>query len=139
MAFNGPLEDRILIRERYGAYSDAVFQSDVEAYLACFIEDCLRVGGGAEVRGKHALREHWEGSWTMLEKMTFFTEVSAIEVHGDRATGRCYCREILLLKGGGIRKVVGCYNDELARVDGGWLFVRREYQLFLDEGTRPTI
>lgn len=134
MAFSGPLEDRLLIRERMGAYADAAFRADVEAYLACWSEDCTRVWAGSEIRGKPALREQWEKIWLGLEKMTFFVEVGAIEVEGDLAKTRCYCREILFLKGGAVRKVVGRYDDKLRREDGEWLFTRREYALLMDEG-----
>jgi ketosteroid isomerase-like protein len=134
MPFEGPLEDRLLIRERIGAYSDAVFQGDVEAYLACWADDGVRVWAGREVQGKPALRTQWEKIWAGLDKMAFFAEVGAIAVRGERATARCYCREILFLKGGAVRKVVGVYDDELVREGGAWLFARRTYQLFMDEG-----
>lgn len=134
MAFSGPLEDRQLIRERMGAYSDATFRGDVEAWLACWTEDAVRAQTGAEHRGKPALRAMWEQVWGMLDKMAFFTEIGAIEAQDDRATARCYCREILFLKGGEVRKVVGVYDDELVRENGVWLFARREYRLLMDEG-----
>ena len=68
-----------------------------------------------------------------MEKMAFFTEFGAIEVDGDHARARCYCREILLLKDGAVRKLVGAYEDELVRRGGDWLFASRRYTLFLDE------
>jgi ketosteroid isomerase-like protein len=134
MAFEGPAEDRQLIRERVGAYSDATFRQDVDAWLACWTEDGVRAQAGAEHRGKAALRDMWEMVWGTLDKLGFFAEIGAIEVRGDQATARCYCREILFLKGGGVRKVVGVYDDQLVRENGVWLFARREYQLFMDEG-----
>jgi hypothetical protein len=76
----------------------------------------------------------WDGIWGLLDKMALFTEIGAIEADGGHATARCYCREILFLKAGGLRKVVGVYNDELVRQDGVWLFARRDYQTFMDEG-----
>lgn len=136
MAFTGPLEDRLLIRERMNAYADATFRGDVEAYLDCWAEDGVRIGNGEEVRGKDALRAQWSKFWAWLDKMTFFTEVGAIEVDGDHATARCWCREILFLKGGAVRKVVGVYEDQLVRQDGAWRFARREYTLFMDEGAK---
>jgi ketosteroid isomerase-like protein len=136
MAFEGPLEDRLLIRERMGAYADAVFQRDCEAWLANWTEDCVWQTLGQELRGKAALRGAWQQIWAPLDRMTFFTEVGAIEVEGDRAAARCYCREILFFKDGGLRKVVGGYEDELARQDGTWLFARRKYRLLMAEAPR---
>jgi ketosteroid isomerase-like protein len=135
MAFSGPLEDRMLIRERMGAYSDATFRRDADAWLSCWTEDGVRAQAGApDFRGKAALRAMWDKVWAGLDKLGFFAEIGLIEADGDRAIARCYCREILFLKGGGVRKVVGVYDDELVRENGVWLFARREYQLFMDEG-----
>lgn len=133
MAFTGPIEDRLAIRERYDAYSDAATHGDEEAYLACWAEDGLRIGQGAEVRGKAALRTQWRQLWTMLDKMGFFAAPGAIEVSGDHATAHANCREIIRLKSGEIWKVVGRYDDELVRKNGQWVFARREYTLLLDE------
>jgi ketosteroid isomerase-like protein len=135
MAFTGPAEDRLLIRERMGAYADAAFRRDMEAWLANWSAEPVWRTWGQEFRGRDALRAQWEQIWTGLkmEKMAFFTEIGAIEVAGDRATARSYCREILQLDGGRIRKVVGAYDDELVREKGVWLFARRDYSLFMDE------
>jgi uncharacterized protein (TIGR02246 family) len=136
MAFTGPAEDRQLIRELIGAYSDAAFRSDLEAYLACWTDDGVRTQAGQpELRGKAALREMWTQIWDMIERMAFFAEIGAIEVDGDRARTRVYCREIVFLKGGGVWKLVGIYTDQLVRQDGAWRFARRDYELFMDEGT----
>jgi hypothetical protein len=131
--FAGPLEDRLLIRERMNTYADAIFQGDAEAWLANYIDDGVWRVAGAEHRGKPALRLQWEQMRAPIKRMTFFTEVGAIEAQDDRATARCYCREILLLKSGGVRKIVGQYDDQLVRQAGVWLFARRDYRLFLDE------
>lgn len=134
MAFVGSLEDRLLIRERYGAYSDACFRQDQAAWLACWTEDCVWRPVGLEFRGAAGLKAGWEQIWAPVDKLAFFSEVGAIEVDGDRATARCYCREILQLQDGGLRKLVGAYEDVLARVNGAWLFVERTYQLLMSEG-----
>jgi ketosteroid isomerase-like protein len=137
MAFTGPSEDRLAIRERFGAYSDAVMRADVEAYLDCWTDDGVRGWRGTECSGKAALRTQWKKIWADLEAMAFFAEIGAIEVDGDRARARCYCREILFLKDGGRRKVVGSYDDVLVREHGQWRFARRDYRLLLDEGEIP--
>lgn len=135
MAFTGPADDRQLIRELIGAYSDAAFRGDAEAYLALWTEDGVRTQAGQpEVRGKAALRAMWDGLWQMIDRMAFFAEVGAIAVDGERATTRVYCREIVFLKGGGVWKLVGIYNDQLVREGGAWRFARRDYELFMDEG-----
>ena len=137
MAFTGPLEDRNLIRERMSAYADASFRRDEDAYLDCWTADAERIGQGMTVQGREALRQQWRGFWQVLEKMAFFCEVGSIEVDGDHATARCYCREIITMKDGTLWKVVGVYDDVLRREGETWRFARREYSLLLDEG-RPS-
>ena len=134
MAFTGPIEDRILIRERYNAYSDASNRQDEDAYLACWAEDGVRIGQGLTVTGKAALQQQWRQFWTILAKMAFFSEVGGIEVMGDTARAHVFCREIIVLKDGALWKVVGQYQDELVRQGESWVFARREYTLLIDEG-----
>lgn len=134
MAFTGPIEDRILIRERYNAYSDASNRQDEDAYLACWAEDGVRIGQGLTVTGMAALQQQWRQFWTILAKMAFFSEVGGIEVSGDTARAHVFCREIIVLKDGALWKVVGQYQDELVRQGDSWVFARREYTLLIDEG-----
>jgi len=129
--FTGPAEDRLKIRERIDSYSDAVCRKDLDDYLACWTEDAERLGDGGECHGIEELRVHWGGIWQALERMAFLTQLGAIEIDGDRARTRSYCREILRFKDGTTRRLVGIYEDELRRVDGTWLFSRRNYRVFL--------
>jgi uncharacterized protein (TIGR02246 family) len=132
--FSGPLADRQLIRELFGAYSDATFQRDMDAWLACYAEDGVWVMMGRDIAGKPALRAQWEKLWSTIDRMAFFSEIGAIKVDGNRAETRCYCREIMHYKNGTTLKVVGMYEDELIRIDGDWRFARRNYQLLSNEG-----
>lgn len=133
-AFSGPLEDRLLIRERMGAYSDSVFRRDVDAWLANYVEDGVWIMMGTPIKGKTALRAQWQELWTTLDRMAFFTEIGAIEVSGERAKARSYCREIMYYRDGTTLKVIGMYEDELVRTGGVWLFAQRHYQLLSNEG-----
>lgn len=133
MSFSGPLDDRIQIRELYGSYADAVFRQDRIAYLACWHRDGIRRSGDELLRGKDELRMAWDSIWSTIERMAFFSEVGAIQVEGDAATARCYCREIIERKDGKIWKVVGLYEDELTRDRGAWVFLQRRYSLLINE------
>ena len=132
MTFSGLAEDRLKIRERLDKYSDAVFRRDLDDYLACWTEDCVRSGPGGDCRGKDALRAQWTDIWHTLERMAFFTQVASIAVDGDRATARSYCLEILALRNGDSRRLIGMYDDELVRIGEEWLFSRRNYQVLID-------
>lgn len=133
MAFIGPVEDRLKIRELYNTYSDASSRQDVDAYLACWSDTCERLSRQGELRGKPALREAWDQVWADLDGMAFFSEPGAIEVAGETAVARCLCREIIVLKGGEVWKVVGRYEDDLVREAGEWRFRRRRYNLLINE------
>jgi ketosteroid isomerase-like protein len=132
--FSGPLQDRQLIRELFGAYSDATFRRDVDAWLSCYATEGVWVLMGKEIRGKDELRSQWSWLWSTLERMAFFTEIGAIQVEGDRASARSYCREILHYQDGSMRKVIGSYEDQLVSRGGAWLFARRDYRLLTNEG-----
>jgi ketosteroid isomerase-like protein len=132
VSFSGPIEDRIGIRERYDAYGDAVFRADTGAYLACWTDDAVRTGTGGQCAGRDGLRAHWDGMWGFIERMTFFTQIAAIEIEGDEATARAFCLELLQLKTGESQRIVGRYNDRLARVDDRWLFAARDYRVHMD-------
>jgi ketosteroid isomerase-like protein len=133
MPFIGPVADRLAIRERYGSYADASTARDEDAYLACFHADAVRIGQGAEVRGIEAIRASWRAVWDILDRMAFFSEVGSTVVEGDRAVAHVNCREIIVLKGGELWKVVGRYDDELVREGDGWVFARREYTMLINE------
>ena len=129
MAFTGPAQDRQTIRELFEIYSDAVIRRDLDTYLACWADNCRRSGAGGECEGKDELRAHWHGIFGALEQMVFFTQIASLTVDGDSAAARSYCLEILKLKDGNTRQLVGEYDDELVRVDGDWLFSHRRYQV----------
>lgn len=133
MAFSGPLEDRIAIRELYGAYGDGSARQATEDWLACWADDAVWHSHLFTCTGKAEIRAQWDALWTNFEKVAFLGEVGAIEVDGDTATGRSQAREIVVLKGGGIYKLVGCYEDKFVRRAGRWLFSRRDYQPTAEE------
>lgn len=131
--FTGPLEDRFLIRERYSAYSDAAFQGDMDAWLACWSDDGLWEIFGNPVRGKDGLRAQWVETLSTIDHMAFFSEIGSIEVEGDRATARSYTNEIVALKSGDLMKVIGQYSDNLVKQNGVWLFSQRIHTVLIRE------
>lgn len=134
MPFEGPIEDRLAIREFYGAYADAAMRQDRDLYLSCWSEEGVRIANGEEVRGKAAIAAQWDGVWTIVGKMGFFSEIATIIVDGSTATTRVWCREIVGLKDGRVWKVIGRYDDVLEKQDGTWRFRQRSYQMPFDEG-----
>lgn len=133
MAFTGPTEDRLAIRDLYGLYSDASWRGDRDDWEACWAEDCQWNTHLFGRSGKHELREQWDALWANFRSLAILSEIGAIEVDGDRAMARCVAREIIRLVDGGLYKLVGRYEDRLVRENGTWLFSRRDYQPLVEE------
>lgn len=131
MRFTGPIEDRLAIRELYGTYADSASGADCDAWLACWTDDCLWETSFGNFAGKDAMRAQNDLLWQAMDRMGFFNEIAGIEIDGDRASARCWCREIVMMKDGSVMRVVGRYDDELVREGGEWRFRRRSYTLHL--------
>lgn len=141
MAFAGPWQDRLAIRELIDAYSDAVMVRDAGAWGETWAEDATwslpEFPGHEQFVGRAAIVAGWVMSMTMYASMTDFSLPmiyqaipGAIEVVGDRATGRVYTSEIYRDPATGIEhRIRGQYDDQLQRIDGKWLFTRRDYRV----------
>lgn len=133
MAFIGPREDHLAIRELYASYSDSSCRADEEAFLSCWTDDGQWNSHIFRLSGHEALKEQWRSLWTGFDKVGFLGDVLSIEADGDTAACRCVAREIIALKGGGVFKLIGLYRDEVVRQDGRWLFRRRDYEPLVEE------
>jgi len=128
-AFVGPLEDRLAIRERIEAYADAVFRHDAEAWSACWADDAVWRLPGMEVSTKAKIKAAWEGAMAGFSLAAFFSTPGSIQVAGETARARVYTQETLILRDGGVRKIVGAYDDGLVKVGHDWLFTERTYAI----------
>ena len=134
MAFSGPLEDRLAIRELHSTYADASFRASKADWLDCWSEDCLWQSSLGQFSGKAALGDQWDRLWQAMTSLAFFTETGAIAVSGDSATARCFVREIFTMGDGPPHKVTACYDDQLVRTPAGWKFRCRSYTILQREG-----
>ena len=130
--FEGPLEDRLAIRERIEAYGDAVFRHDADAWIACWSQDAVWRMPGLEVAGKAGIQAAWEGAMAAFTLAAFFSTPGSIRVSGAAAEARVYTQEALILSDGGTRQIIGAYDDRLIRVQGAWLFSARTYAILHD-------
>lgn len=133
MAFTGPVEDRLAIRELYGTYGDASWRGDREQWLSCFTPDGRWTSHLFDAAGHDALRETWDSLWKDWETVALLGEIGAMEISGDTAEVRSYAREVVKMKDGLIFKLCGHYADSLRKMAGEWKFVRRDYTLTIDE------
>jgi ketosteroid isomerase-like protein len=131
--FEGPVEDRLAIRERIEAYSDAVFRHDAEAWIANWADEGVWRLPGVDVAGKAQIKAAWIQAMSGFAVAGFFASPGAIEVRGDQASVRVYTQEILVDHAGQLRRIVGAYDDILVKAAGKWLFSSRTYTVLHDQ------
>lgn len=131
MPFDGPIEDRLAIRELLDAYADAVIQHDADAWGATWAEDGVwnlpdypELG---EVRGKDAIVAMWKGAMEQYPGIVFAALPGSIVIEGDRATVRSYTSEVYD-QGGVTKRDRGHYNDICVKCGGKWLFQSRTFK-----------
>jgi ketosteroid isomerase-like protein len=136
MAFTGPLEDRILIRELYDRYADACNRGDRSGWLACWTPQARWRCAYFDAVGRDAIAQEHGRIADGLTDTIFFTQLGAIAAEGNAAQCRAFTSERLALAAGGSYSVTGEYNDTLERRGGEWLFAFRDYTIKL-EVTKP--
>jgi len=141
MAFTGPWQDRLAIRELIDAYSDAVMVRDADAWGNTWAEDAdwslPEFPDHEEFVGREAIVAGWLMSMNAYASMTDFSVPmiyqsvpGAIEADGDTAIARVYTSEIYRDPAtGSEHRVRGRYEDRLARIDGAWRFTQRLYRV----------
>jgi uncharacterized protein (TIGR02246 family) len=131
MAFTGPIEDRVAIRELIEHYADAVTRRDADDWAQVWAEDalwCLPDYPGLErFEGRKAIVEGWIASMKDYPNLSYLAVPGAIEVHGDRATARTFTDEVFPVEGRAAIRQRGRYDDELRKIGGAWKFTKRIY------------
>ena len=132
MAFSGPFEDRLAIRELIEHYADAVMQRDADAWGEVWAEDArwsLPEYEGLELlEGRDNIVAGWISSMGDYPGLVYIATPGAIEVSGDTASARTYTSEMFPGQDGGMLRVRGQYDDELRKEAGRWFFTYRVYQ-----------
>ena len=108
---------------RYNFYGDS---GRIDELLQLFADDAVLVTDQATYDGRMQIRGLFESVvGPAPAQIRHFTATHVIDVDGDRATARCYF-QVLTARG---LDHWGRYRDELTRVDGQWLFTRREVRV----------
>lgn len=132
--FTGPLEDRVAITELNGTYADGVVRIDADTWASVWADDAEWDLMGHQTRGKEAIVTFWNGAMSGLEAVSFHCVPCMIEVTGNTAKARVQTQEILKAKDAKARHVGGLYEDELAKIDGRWLFTSRKFKIVAEFG-----
>lgn len=143
MNFQGPLEDRIAIRELLDEYSDAVTQRNGVAWAATWLdsEECVwllpSMAEWAQFVGKKLIVDEWykmmdqyHGPESNPDPISFFTIPGSIKVEGDIAHVRSYTTEVFQDAKGDTLETKGQYDDVCVKKDGRWYFRDRTWNLF---------
>ena len=130
--------DRAEIVDLMARYLFAMDYHDHDAYAECFTQDGVLDYAGGVTQGREAIRQEakvfkenvaklfvdWQGN---PAKLRHLVQHKAIRIEGDRAWHTGFWWE--MTNGGPEGSLAtpsfGTYQDELARVDGRWLFTRR--------------
>jgi uncharacterized protein (TIGR02246 family) len=126
--------DRLAIQELIARYNDAVMRMDAASWSSTWAEDGVwsLPGVGDGIIGRERIVETWKMAMSQFEFVGFFASPGPLHVDGDTARGTLYQQEILYLKEGGERRVIGRYTDDFVKVDGQWKFAKRVYEVLRD-------
>lgn len=131
MPFEGPIEDRLAIRELLDSYADAVIRNDAEDWGATWAEDGVwsmpDYPEFPETRGRAAIVAMWKGAMEHYPGVVFTAGPGSIVVEGERATVRSYTSEVYD-QNGATKRDRGRYDDICVKRDGRWLFQSRTFK-----------
>ncbi|MFM5886199.1 MAG: nuclear transport factor 2 family protein [Novosphingobium sp.] len=144
MAFTGPIEDRIAIRELMDTHAHGVMTKDPAIWSTIWADDAswslLDYPDLGDFEGKETIVSGWIESMkhygldNCTRPMVYFMQPGAIAVEGDRASAVAYTIEIYDDPATGQRvRGTGRYTDTLEKRGGKWLFTRREYGILFEE------
>ncbi|WP_156677680.1 nuclear transport factor 2 family protein [Sphingomonas profundi] len=133
MAFSGPLEDRVAIRELMDTYADAVSRTDAAAWAGCWAEEGAlwsitfypEIG---TIEGKAKIVAAWIEAMKTFTGDNFVMTPGSIEADGDRAKVTAWTSEAYDV-GETIFRDRGYYEDVCVKVDGRWFFKERVFYL----------
>jgi len=132
MHFEGPIEDRLAIRELVDSYGDAVARHDATDWGSNWAQDAvwtLNLPDLPRVEGRADIVALWSKAMAEYEYVLMTAKPGSIKVSGDKATGRFWTSEITRLKTGEEQRIAGRYEDEYVKRNGRWYFKSRSYNM----------
>ncbi len=132
-----PVADELAIRQLVASYADAVNRVDEDQWAQTWANNCTWVLAGlGDVDGKVNVVGMWQQAMKGFAFVVQLVDQGTVFIDGDNAKGRWYLSEHLRPVGSsdGLYNI-GTYADEYQKVEGEWLFTRRDYHiLYNDEG-----
>jgi ketosteroid isomerase-like protein len=117
------------IRRLISGYCDAVNRRDAEAAGALFAPDAaIRIADSPGLEGHAAITEGMRQTFALFTFMRQQCDAGLIDVEGDAARARLAVMEMTRRDGeDGLSLILGTYEDDYRRLDGGWRFHRRRF------------
>jgi hypothetical protein len=132
------VQDRLEIIDLIVGYSHAIDKGDVEAYVGCFVPDGILEGAGGHTIGHDEIRKR---GYLQVQagrvggtpaRLRHFVSMPLIAGDGERATASTNC---VYLSYDDEKRIavpmISCYEDTIVKVDGRWLFERRNIRAML--------
>lgn len=135
----GSLEDRLALRELSESYAARAMRIDIDGWGELWAEDGRwQLSSMPEpVIGKAEVISTFREKMDYVDYVSIMSFPADVEIDGDRAKGKAYCREWVYPKAGGKIAVVGCFHDEYVKQEGRWLFLSRRYEVIGKEVEAP--
>ncbi|MFT7305587.1 MAG: ketosteroid isomerase-like protein [Candidatus Azotimanducaceae bacterium] len=96
MISQGPIEDRLAIRELIESYNDAVMRFDGDAWKANWKSDAnWTLPGVGEIKGRDNFFPIWEQMMSGFSFVGFFASAGPLIIDGETAKGTWYQQEVL--------------------------------------------
>ena len=120
------LEDRFAIIDLCSVYNYTVDQADGEGWAATFTEDGIFNGPAGQAEGREALVAFCGQLAEAFPGGMHFTDNHLFEVKGDTCHHKCFLDFKVPSPDGSVASVLLGYEDIVVKVDGEWLFKRRD-------------
>lgn len=127
------LEDELALNKLMARYVDAANRRDGEAWSSTWAEDSCWALMGTEITGRENILGLWKQVLEGFEFAILMPSSGHFDIDGDTATGHWYLQEFTRDLQGEALAALSRYNDSYVKVNGQWLFTRREYN-FLYRG-----
>ena len=123
------LVDLIAVRELNATYVDAVMRRDAGAMASVWARDGRWYFLGEWIVGREAILSRWQEAMNGFPIVCHQMTSEQISVSGNEAHSRVYLVEEVVTMEQRPLKFVGVYNDVCTRLEVGWRYASRRFDL----------
>ena len=126
------VDDHLAIERLYSAYNQYIDKNRFDEWVALFAADGVLITsetftGHTELANFIRQRAEQQNALPFRDAQHWNANL-LLDMEGDVVRGSCYLVRFAVDRASGAREVVslGSYQDKLVKVDGSWLFARRQ-------------